>query len=206
MDVRRWLGPGSGVVFVVLMVVGFGIGGSQPTSDASAARVTSFYTAHHGQAQAAAYLISLALLVGLLFYGYLRDVLADSGGGLAVTGFGGAVVFGVGAAISAGTQFALATSPARLEPDAAQALNLVNNYMQAPAVDIGAALVLIAFGAAIVQRGGLPSWLGWLGVVLGVISAVQLHAVGPIPAAVWTLIVSIVLGVRGTASTAKASG
>jgi hypothetical protein len=192
---NRWgrLAPLVGVAFVVVLAVDVAVGGTEPRPGASAAKVVSWYSLHRSRVQVADYLMVVALLVGLLFYGYLRDRLAEDSPGLAATAFGGAVLFAVGGAVSSGSQLALADMPSRLSPAAAQALNLLNDYVAAIAVGAGAAVLLIAFGLAIVRGARLPAWTGWLGLVLGVVCIVPIANIGPIPAGIWTLIISIVL-------------
>jgi hypothetical protein len=192
---NRWdrLGPLVGVAFVVLMVVDFALGGTEPRAGASAAKVVSWYGLHRSRVQVADYLMVVALVVGLLFYGYLRDRLAEDAPGLAATAFGGAVLFAVSGAVGSGAQLALADIPSRLSPAAAQALNLLNDYVAAVAVGAGAAVLMIASGLAIVKGARLPAWTGWLALVLGFVCIVPITNIGPIPAGIWTLIISIVL-------------
>jgi hypothetical protein len=192
---NRWdrLAPLVGVVFVVVLAVDFAVGGSEPQGGASAAKVVSWYGAHRSRVQAADYLMVVVLVMALFFYGYLRDRLAEHAPGLAATAFGGAVLFAVGGAVSVGAQLALADTPSRLSPAAAQALNLLSNYVAAIAVDAGAAGLLTAFGLAIVRGARLPAWTGWLALVLGVACIVPIANIGPIPVGIWTLIISVVL-------------
>lgn len=192
---NRWgrLAPWLGVVFVVVLAVDFVVGGSEPQAGASAARVVSWYSAHRSRVQVADYVMVVVLVVALFFYGLLRDRLSGAAPGLAATAFGGAVLFAVGGAVSDGAQLALADMPSRLTPAAAQTLNLLDNYAAAIAVGAGAAVLLIAFGLAIVRGAQLPAWTGWLAIVLGVVCFVPIANIGPIPAGIWTLIISLVL-------------
>jgi hypothetical protein len=56
---------------------------------------------------------------------------------------------------------------------------------------VGPTLFLLATGIAIVKGGALAKWLGWLGIVLGVVSLTGF--IGPLPAGIWVLVASIVL-------------
>ena len=187
-----------GVAFVVLLVVDFAVGGSEPQAGASAAKVVSWYSVHQGSVRASAYLMAVVLVVGFFFYGYLRDRLAVGSGGLAATAFGGAVLFGVSGAVSSGVQLAVADSPGSLSPASAHTLNLLVNYAATVAVAAGAGVLLLAAGLAILRGAQLPAWIGWLGLVCGVVALVPVRGVGPLPAGVWTLIVSIMLFVRSS--------
>jgi hypothetical protein len=200
----RWerLAPLLGVAFVVALAVDFSVGGSEPQAGASAAKVVSWYSAHRSRVQVGDYFMVVVLVVALFFYGYLRDRLAEDTPGLAATVFGGGVLFAAGGAVSSGAQLALADMPSRLSPAAAQALNLLSNYVAAVAVGAGAAGLLIASGLAILRGARLPAWTGWLALVFGVVCVVPIANIGPIPAGIWTLIISIVLFRRRGAATA----
>jgi hypothetical protein len=198
---KRWvrLAPLLGVAFVVLLVVDFVIGGSEPGPSASAAKVVSWYGAHRGSVRVSDYLMVVVLVLGLFFYGYLRERLAEDASGLAMTAFGGAVLFAVSGAVSSGAQLALADSPGSLSPATAHALNLVDSYVAGIAVAAGAAVLLLAAGLAILRGVQLPAWTGWLALAFGVVTLLPSRGdLGPISAGIWTLIVSIVLLARGS--------
>lgn len=196
---KRWdrLAPLLGVAFVVLLVVDIAIGGTEPGPGASSSKVVSWYVAHRSSIRASDYLMAVVLVLGLFSYGYLRDWLGKETPGLATTAFGGAVLFAVSGALSSGVQLALSDSPGRLSPATAHALNALNGYVAAIAVAAGAAVLLLAAGLAILRGTRLPAWTGWLALVFGVVSLLPYRSVGLLPAGIWTLIVSIVLFVRG---------
>lgn len=191
----RWnrLAPLLGVAFLILLAVSFAIGGTEPQGGASAARVLAWYGAHRARVQAAAYLMVVAVAVALFFYGHLRDRLADGSPGLAATAFGGVILFAVSGTIGAGVQLALAEHASRLGPGAALALSELFLYGNWIALNAGATVLLLASGIAILRGGRLPAWTGWLATVFGVISAVPVYGIDPIPVGIWTLIISIVL-------------
>ena len=72
------LAPLSGLVFFVLLFVAFIVlGGDTPDSDASAAKVVSFYTDHRGQQQAASFILAVGCLFLLWFVTELRRELSE---------------------------------------------------------------------------------------------------------------------------------
>jgi hypothetical protein len=91
-----------------------------------------------------------------------------------------------------------------LSPAGAHALNLLVNYSASIAVSAGASVLLIAGGLAILRGGLLPAWAGWLGLVVGVMALLPIQNLGPIPAGIWTLVVSVVLCVRAAGAPAVA--
>lgn len=147
------------------------------------------------------YLMGPVLLCGFLFYGHLRERLAEGTRGLAATAFGGAILFAVSGAVSSGAQIAIAQHPATLSPSIAHALNLVEHYIAAVALGAGTSVLLFAAGLAILRGGALPAWTGWLGLAFGILALVPLPSIGPIPTAIWTLIASIVMIRRAPAAT-----
>jgi hypothetical protein len=190
--------PLTGVVLVVLLVLSAVFSGNEPGGNTSAAKVIAYYSAHRGGVQVSDYLTGVALVFGLFFYGYLSDHIRriENSARLAVIAFGGAVLFAVGGALSAGTQFALADVPGALSPSAAQALNLLQQYLSGFAIAAGVAGLLIASGLAILRGRQLPAWVAWLGFVLAVISFAPVPNIGALLAGIWTLIVSILLCAR----------
>jgi len=60
------------------------------------------------------------------------------------------------------------------------------------AAGVGAALMAVPASLAAI-RNGLPKWLGWLGVLAGVVSLATFVVVGMIAWALWILVASIVL-------------
>ncbi|MBV9661355.1 MAG: DUF4386 family protein [Acidimicrobiales bacterium] len=182
-----------GLLFVAIVVVAVVIA-SPPSTNATADKVMSYYHAHQGITYASAYLITLAVLVGIPYFWFLREHLARTateGRKLLTIGFAGAILFAVSGLLGAGMKFVLADgSHAGNIPSATlQALNLLQQDFNTPANAAGTALFLIPTGLAIVRAGGLPRWLGWVGIVLGIISATGFA--GPIGVGLWILAASI---------------
>ena len=63
-------------------------------------------------------------------------------------------------------------------------------------------MFLIASGISIVRHGALPRWLGWVAIVLGVASATPAFFIAFLLAAIWILIVSVMLALRARPATA----
>src|SRR4051812_7675195 len=74
--------PLTGAIFVVLLVIGFiPLGGDTPETDASAAKIISFYNDHQTREILAIIAVALAALFLALFAVAIRDYLRDTGGG-----------------------------------------------------------------------------------------------------------------------------
>ena len=202
---RRWLGL-NGVLFVGLVVVSVVLSGSSsPQSNASAAKVASEYGKHRSANLASAILLEGAVFVGLFFFWYLRNLLAsaDDSQRLISLGFAGAVLFAISGCIAGGLRWSLADGAKYLDPSSLQVLNILQNDFNNNIIAVGQAVFLIATGGVIMRHStALPKWLGWLGIVLGVLALFPL--LGPIYAGVWVLVASIVLLTGASASAAAA--
>jgi hypothetical protein len=201
----KWA-PLCGVVFVGLLVASFALSGNSPGADASGAKVLSFYTAHRGEQQGAAFLGMYALVFFLFFAaafrGYVRRIRPESGS-LATLSFGGALLLAVGGGVLSATQFALSDSPGHLSAGAAQALNVLNNDIFIPLV-AGACVFMIANGLVTIRHGALPAWLGWTALLIGVVSVTPIGFFGFMATIAWVLIVSVLIVVREVRATAAA--
>jgi len=81
-----------------------------------------------------------------------------------------------------------------------QTLNVLQNDFPGAVASVGAALFLLATGIALIRSGALPRWLGWVGVVFGVLTLVL--RLGPIGAGLWVLLASIVILLRANQAVA----
>jgi hypothetical protein len=193
---KRWLGV-AGLVFVVLVVLSGVVGGNEPNAHASAAKVVAFYHKHKSSVAAQAYLVEAAIFVGLFFFWYLRDLVATvpTNRRLANIGFAGVVIFAVSGGLSAGLNWAAADSVGHVDPTVTQTLNVLQMDFVAFVSGPGSGVFLVATGIALLRSGFLARWLGWVGVILGVISLI-LPFLGPLPIGLWVLIASIIILVQ----------
>jgi len=193
----RWerFAPLSGVVFFLLLLISAVSGGETPGEYASGATVLSFFE-DHADAQKVSHLIEALEVVFLLFFAsWLRDYLRGRGAGpLASALFGGAVVIAVGGAARAGIGWALASGHDKLDPTAAETLNVLYSTHY-PAV-VGFAAFMFAAWASILRTGALPTWLGWVALPIALVAIAPPTLVPLIASSVWMAVVGIVLFVR----------
>ncbi len=141
-------------------------------------------------------------------YGWLRDYLRRdlATAWLANIAFGSAVLFAAGSGVSFGCQYALADVPGRLDPAAAQALNVLQSDLFLFTEGPGIAGLMVSAGIAIAAAKLLPAWLGWVGVVFGLIALTPLaFPICIIALGVWTLIVGLLAFVRANRVIAAAA-
>jgi hypothetical protein len=197
--------PLTGVVFVVLTIVVFSVGGSTPGDHDRATKVAAFYAKHHDKHTTLAVILAVAVPFLLLFVSSLRQDLRRAGGTgqLANAAFAGGVVAGAGFALLATVHLALADAGASLKTLATtQALNVLDNNDFLPA-SVGTGLLVLAAGLSVVRHGGLPNWFGWVGVVLGFITFTPAGFFGFLGSGLWILVAAILLTVaRGRAPAA----
>ena len=202
---KRWVAI-AGLLFVIIVVVsGAVVGPMPPGSHASAAKVVAFYMHHKTGVQVSAYLLELAVFVGLFFFWYLRELVSTipANRRLATFGFSGAVLFAVSGGLAGTFKWMAADAVTHVNPGTMQTLGVLQNDGTTFITGVGQAVFLVATGIVLIRSGILPRWLGWVGVVFGVV-ALALPVIGPVPAGLWVLIASIVILVRersGTPST-----
>ncbi|HEV3230128.1 MAG TPA: hypothetical protein VGY97_11685 [Solirubrobacteraceae bacterium] len=205
----RWsrYAPLTGVAFVALIVAGVATSNNTPNSDASGQKVLAFYQAHHSSQQTGDFLFALAVVFLVFFTGSLRGYLrrTPAAEALSAVVLAGAVLLGTGLLIFSGLDFALSDVPSKLDPAAAQALNLLDNDLFFP-VAAGGCIYGIAAGLAILRGAALPDWLGWVAIVIGIAAATPAAFPALIAFAVWTVVVGILVYMRtGADATAPLS-
>jgi hypothetical protein len=186
--------PLTGVLFVVVMLIGMLVSHTSPNANASGQRVLAFYTAHKSGQETSDIVLGFALMAFLFFvaslYGYLRR--SPTVRTVSLLGFGGALLFAVGFALFGGIDYSLAYASHTLSPDAAKALNVLDNQLFLPNT-VGLFVFAIATAIAIVRSGLLPAWLGWVVLVFGIATGTPAFFPGLIGLLVWALVVSVLI-------------
>jgi uncharacterized protein DUF4386 len=194
---QRRLGA-AGLLFVALLIIAV-VTSSNLDSNSTAADVVASIHKHKSGLQFSAFITGLAVFEGLGFLWYLREYLCEvaSNRRLASLAYVGVIFFATSGALDAGFKFAMADAVDRVDPNAMQTLNILQNDLHVVLGGVGVAMFLIATGVAVIRNGPLPTWLGWVGVMFGV-----LGVVGGAPAAgLWILLASITILVRANQGT-----
>ena len=193
---RPWLVSLLGVIFVALLAVSIGLSSSTPNSDSSAVSVIRYYTDHQNQMRAAAIMTGVAIPAGLFFFALLREYLrrSERARPYATIALAGAILFAASGAIAAGLSSRWPMCRTGSDSRCAQALNIMNNDLNAALLIGGLATMQLGYGVAILLGKAFPTWLGWLTVVIGVVSLLgPLAFIGIIATGVWILIVSAMI-------------
>jgi hypothetical protein len=189
--------PLAGLVFVGLLAATFALSWNTPDDTASGATVISYVHAHRSQLITANMLGAYAVVFWLFFAGSLRGYVrrAGSGEGLATTVLGSGIVFAVGVAILSTLGFTLANEINRLDASGAHTINLISNGAFLP-LAAGQAAFAIASALALLRTHALPAWLGWLALVIGVVSLTPIGFFATLALLLWTAIVSVLVYIR----------
>jgi hypothetical protein len=166
----RQIGPLTGILFVVLVIVAFVVSGETPDIDDSPQSIVSFYLDNDSEQQWASALLALGCVAFVFFLGTLRRALravaGDDGGLSTITLLGGLMIV-VGASLFAGIGFTLGDAADHLPADAILTLNALNSDLFFP-VAVGTAIFNLGLALAVLRHGGLPRPLGWLALVVGI--------------------------------------
>jgi hypothetical protein len=197
MPQSRWdrLAPITGAIFVAIVIVAFAIGGSTPDEHDSAAKVQAFYSQHHDKHTALAIILAVAIPFLLFFASSLRYDLRRTGGTgqLANAAFAGGVLAAAGFGLVSTVHLALANAAESATTlGTTQTLNVLDSNDFIP-VAAGLAVLVLSAGASALRHGGLPRWLGWLGILIGIVAFTPAGFFAFLAAGVWILIVSILL-------------
>jgi hypothetical protein len=198
----RLIGPLTGILFVVLVIVAFAVGGETPDVDDSARKVVDFYVDNDSQQQIAAGLLGLACVALLFFLGSLRTALraaAGDEGGLSTVVLVGGVMIAVGVSIFAGIGFTLGDTADDLPASATMALNALNSDLFFP-VAVGTAVFNLGLALAVLRHGGLPRPLAWLALVVGIAALTPAGFFAFLATGIVVVWASIVLTMQATAT------
>lgn len=196
-----WLGPATGIVFVVLLAITLILAGEGADPKDGAEEVLSYYSDNEDQVLISGFLGGLAAVFFLFFAGWLRKVLREAegpGGVLSAVSFAGGIAFAIGGAVGSTLNIGLAESFDDVDPTALEAMNAIAyNYFIPFAV--GFATFLLATGISAIRHGALPGWLGWSAIVLGVATYTPAGFFAFLLGVVWVLVASVLLTMRARA-------
>jgi hypothetical protein len=187
--------PLTGFVFVAITVAVFSIGGSTPDEHDSAEKVRDFYTRRHDKHAALAFVLALGVPFLLFFASTLRTHLREAGGTgqLATAVLAGGAVAAAGFGVLATVHLALASAAENANTlGTLQTINVLDNNDFIPAAG-GLGVLVLAAGLSVLRHGGLPRWLGVLGVLFGIVVFTPAGFFGFLACGLWIAVVSVVI-------------
>jgi len=194
-DSREWFVPLTGILFIVLLFVSFIVTGEPKDATHSPTEIAQWYSDNKDSAEIGAFISVLAALVLIFFGAYLKKVLEAAGGGsmLPTLVLIGVTIVGISAAIDNMLVFVAAERVDDIPASGIQTIQAIFDNDFLPFL-LGIMVFLWSVGLSVLQTGALPKWMGWLAVVLAVISLLgPIGFAAVIGAAVWVLLASIIL-------------
>lgn len=172
-------GAGTGVLFVLFVIVGFIVQPKPPAADATAQEIFEYIVDKQNTLHVVQLLFGAAGLFFIWFIGTLRQLLSRAEGDegrLANTAYGGGLVAAATLIVGGGLAAVAALHP--VENGANLTHALIDASLLVPAVGAPAAFVFFAAnGLSILRSGYLPAWMGWFGIVTGVLNILGIGAV-----------------------------
>jgi hypothetical protein len=203
--------PLAGLLAVALVVASILVTGfDDVATDDSTQEVVDFWADNDSQQIAGAFLGALSLVPLLWFLGSLRSALRTAEGGtgrLSAIAYAGGIVLAAGAAVDSSLQFAVADSVGDVPPQVTQSLSvLYGDFFLAFPVGLGT--LLLASALVVLRTRVMPAWLGWVALVLGIVSLTPVGFFAFLLVLVWIAVVSVVLFRQqpGPTPTAAATG
>jgi hypothetical protein len=187
-----------GLAFVALAIVLVAVVPKSPSLHASAAELTSHYTkSKQGMYLLGGFVTMAAVVVGVFWFWYFRDLLAVVPGArrLASIGFAGALIFAVSGGIAAGLDFVLSDAAGHATPGTYQVLNYLGANLSLGTTAAGVVLFLLATGLILVRFRMLSVWLGWLSLLLALVTFL-ITPFGLLCIAIWMIPTNILLIAR----------
>jgi hypothetical protein len=193
---RFWSRLGAlGIAYAALFVIAQVLIGNGPGTSASGATVLTYYRGHKASEIAGVFVIAVAVVAFSFFLGSLRHTLSrnEEGRQLANVVTAGGAIHVVGLLMMAALSVALVDAGNYKMTGAAQTLNVLSSDLWVPVV-VGLSVLALATGVSALRNAGLPKWLGWASIVLGILAvAGPAGAIAFLLAPVWALTVGIVI-------------
>ena len=195
---RNWLLPLTGLLFVVLLIVSFAVGGEPPDADEPVQEIVDHYVGNDAEIWIGTGIGALAVLSLLFFGAYMRRLFSEAegpGGLLSPLILLATGIIAVGAGIDMTISVALAEAAEDIDPAAVQSLQALWDNDFVP-VALGLLLLFLSLGLSILHHGVLPKWLGWIAILLAVLSFTPIGFIAFPLGGIWLIVVSIILAVR----------
>jgi hypothetical protein len=167
-DRDRWMAWG-GVAFLLLFIAMMALGGDDIAEKSTGKQVVDAMNDGSDAVYISIFLAAPAVACLLAFTARLRDVTGGLGGAARHLLQYGAVLLSGAIAFDAVLTLGLVSSADHDQEGVAQTINVLSADDWIP-FTIGAAMLLIGAGLSVLRSGALPTWMGWIALVVGVVS------------------------------------
>jgi hypothetical protein len=170
-------GAATGIVFVLLSIVGFIILPKAPNLDAPSQEWASYFLGHHNGVRASMVLLTIAIFFFIWFLGTLTSVLRIATGTprLPSIAFAGGILGAATLLVGIAAEGVAAYRPQGVDPLFTRAMNDLFVLLAVPAIPAFAAL-FAATAVVILRTGAFPAWLGWLLVIAAAVQPLTFGA------------------------------
>ena len=196
---KAWLAPLTGLVFIVLVIVGFIVQGEPPEASDDLQDIVSFYKDDKDSIEAGVFILALGTVFFVFFANYLRTVFRETS--LSATILVGAAIFAVAGGIDGMILVGTAEAIDDLEPASVQTLQALWDNDFVPFA-IGITVFLVSIGVCILRTAVLPHWLGWIVLVLALLSVTPIGFIAFPGSGLLVLVLSIWLALKERSATA----
>jgi hypothetical protein len=205
-DSREWLVPLlTGLGFAVVLIISFIVTGQPKGADKPANEVAQWYSDNKDSAEIGSFIGIIAGALLICFGAYLRKVFEPAGPVLAVLPLIAVTIVAIGAAIDGMLIFAAGEAVDDIPAESIRTIQAIWDNDFLPFL-LGVLLFNWSVGLAVLKSGALPKWMGWWGIVFGVVSlAGPIGFFGAPGAALWIIIASIMLSMRARPRSARPS-
>jgi hypothetical protein len=181
MDDTRWerYGALGGIVFVVLVVASIIVTGGNATATDSASKIVKYFSDHQDGIKVAAFLSVLASVPIIVWAGSLWPRLHRAGdrhNRLALIAVLGLLIGGVGNLTQNAVNAGVALELHLISPNGVKFYFVLSQAFGAGGL-VGLAVLVFAVSAAAFRLGAFPRWIGWLGVVDGIVFLVASYSI-----------------------------
>lgn len=196
---KPWVPLLTGLGFAVLLIISIIVTGSPKGADDGPAAVAQWYSDNKDAAEIGSFIGAVAGGFLIFFGAYLRKVLEPGAGlMLGILPLIGIAIVATGAAIDGMLMFAAAEAVGDIPAPEVQTIQAIWDNDFLPLI-LGVIVFNWSVGFAVLRSGALPTWMGWWGIVFGVLSlAGPIGFVGALGAALWIIIASILLSMRAS--------
>jgi len=171
-------GAATGIVFVVLTIVGFAVViPTPPDLNAPSQEWASYFLGHHSAIRAGVVILAVAFFFYIWFLGTLTSVLRIASGTPrlpSITLIGG-IIGGSCLLVGLGAEAVAAYRPQGVDPLITRALNDIFVLIGVTAIPAFTAF-FAATAIVILRSGAFPAWLGWLTVAAAVVQPLTFGA------------------------------
>ena len=196
---KAWMAPLTGLVFIVLIIVGFIVTGEPPDANDDVQDIVNFYIDEKNSIEAGVFILAFGTVFFIFFANYLRVLFREST--LSATILVGAAIFAVGGGIDGTILVATAEAADDIEPTSVQTLQALWDNDFVPFA-IGITVFLVSVGLCILRTAVLPKWLGWIVLVLALVSVTPAGFIAFPGTGLLILVMSIWLAVKARSAAA----